>query len=101
MFHDSIGLNCALGPREMRPFIETVARNTSAYVICYPNAGLPNAFGGYDIEPAEFARLMHQFAVDGLINVVGGCCGTNEHFIRYNSTGTYTRVYVQYAYTCL
>ncbi|CDW55434.1 methionine synthase [Trichuris trichiura] len=76
-----VGLNCALGAREMRPFIESVSRNTSAFVICYPNAGLPNAFGGYDEQPSCTASLLKDFAVSGLVNIVGGCCGTTPEHI--------------------
>ena len=70
-----IGLNCALGANEMRPYIEAIGEVTSANVICYPNAGLPNTFGGYDETPQETATLMKEFAQDGLVNLVGGCCG--------------------------
>ncbi|KFD64745.1 hypothetical protein M514_09101 [Trichuris suis] len=76
-----VGLNCALGAREMRPFIESVSRNTSAFVICYPNAGLPNAFGGYDEQPECTASSLKDFAVSGLVNIVGGCCGTTPEHI--------------------
>uniref|UniRef100_A0A8B9TP69 Methionine synthase n=1 Tax=Anas platyrhynchos TaxID=8839 RepID=A0A8B9TP69_ANAPL len=69
-----IGLNCALGAVEMRPFIETIGKCTEAYVICYPNAGLPNTFGGYDETPEVTAKHIKSFALDGLVNVVGGCC---------------------------
>ncbi|XP_003381088.1 methionine synthase [Trichinella spiralis] len=65
----------------MRPFIETVSKNTSAYVICYPNAGLPNSFGEYDESPEQTAATIKQFAVDGLVNIVGGCCGTTPDHI--------------------
>ncbi|KAF3854123.1 hypothetical protein F7725_014811, partial [Dissostichus mawsoni] len=71
----SIGLNCALGATEMRPFIEAIGKSTSAFIICYPNAGLPNTFGEYDETPTEFA-------MDGLVNIVGGCCGTTPGHIR-------------------
>uniref|UniRef100_A0A8C0QR79 Methionine synthase n=1 Tax=Chelonoidis abingdonii TaxID=106734 RepID=A0A8C0QR79_CHEAB len=71
-----IGLNCALGAVEMRPFIETIGKCTTAYIICYPNAGLPNAFGGYDETPEVTAKHIKSFALDGLVNIVGGCCGT-------------------------
>jgi len=77
-----IGLNCALGAEEMRPFIEAIGRATDAYVICYPNAGLPNAFGGYDEEPHTTGKNMAEFARDGLVNLVGGCCGTTPDHIR-------------------
>ncbi len=75
-----VGINCALGAREMRPYLEELARIAPCYVSCYPNAGLPNAFGGYDEAPAETAALLREFAAAGLVNVVGGCCGTTpEH----------------------
>uniref|UniRef100_A0A8C3B9C7 Methionine synthase n=1 Tax=Cairina moschata TaxID=8855 RepID=A0A8C3B9C7_CAIMO len=77
-----IGLNCALGAVEMRPFIETIGKCTEAYVICYPNAGLPNTFGGYDETPEVTAKHIKSFALDGLVNVVGGCCGTTPAHIR-------------------
>jgi 5-methyltetrahydrofolate--homocysteine methyltransferase len=78
----SLGLNCALGATEMRPFIETVSRLTEAYVLCYPNAGLPNAFGGYDETPEIMAGLLKEFAVNGLVNLVGGCCGSTPEHIK-------------------
>ncbi|XP_067225889.1 methionine synthase isoform X1 [Chanodichthys erythropterus] len=77
-----IGLNCALGASEMRPFIEAIGKSTGAFVICYPNAGLPNTFGGYDETPAVTASHLKEFAVDGLVNIVGGCCGTTPDHIR-------------------
>ncbi|XP_060796282.1 methionine synthase [Neoarius graeffei] len=77
-----IGLNCALGAIEMRPFIETIGKSTGAFVICYPNAGLPNTFGGYDETPQCTAGHLKEFAMDGLVNIVGGCCGTTPDHIR-------------------
>ncbi|KAJ6664657.1 hypothetical protein lerEdw1_006230 [Lerista edwardsae] len=77
-----IGLNCALGAVEMRPFIETIGKCTTTYVICYPNAGLPNTFGGYDETPEVTAKHLKTFALDGLVNIVGGCCGTTPAHIR-------------------
>ncbi|XP_051769850.1 methionine synthase-like [Ctenopharyngodon idella] len=77
-----IGLNCALGASEMRPFIEAIGKSTGAFVICYPNAGLPNTFGGYDETPNVTASHLKEFAVDGLVNIVGGCCGTTPDHIR-------------------
>uniref|UniRef100_A0A3B4ARR8 Methionine synthase n=1 Tax=Periophthalmus magnuspinnatus TaxID=409849 RepID=A0A3B4ARR8_9GOBI len=76
-----LGLNCALGATEMRPFIEAIGKSTSAFVLCYPNAGLPNTFGGYDETPEVTASSLKEFAVDGLVNVVGGCCGTTPNHI--------------------
>lgn len=77
-----LGLNCALGATEMRPFIEAIGKSTSAFVLCYPNAGLPNTFGGYDETPDVTSSNLKEFAVDGLVNVVGGCCGTTPAHIR-------------------
>ncbi|CAJ0585703.1 unnamed protein product, partial [Mesorhabditis spiculigera] len=78
----AVGLNCALGAREMRPFIEAMATFTDTLVICYPNAGLPNALGGYDETPQMMAEDIRVFAQDGLLNIVGGCCGTTPDHIR-------------------
>ncbi|XP_026988596.2 methionine synthase [Tachysurus fulvidraco] len=77
-----IGLNCALGATEMRPFIETIGKSTGAFIICYPNAGLPNTFGDYDETPECTAKYLKEFATDGLVNIVGGCCGTTPDHIR-------------------
>ena len=75
-----VGVNCSLGAAEMRPYVEDLARLAGTYTSCHPNAGLPNAFGGYDEQPHETAGLLREFARDGLVNVVGGCCGTGpEH----------------------
>ncbi len=78
----SVGINCALGAREMRPHLADLARLADTWVSCYPNAGLPNAFGQYDERPDETAALLRQFALDGLVNIVGGCCGTTPAHIR-------------------
>lgn len=78
----SIGLNCALGCREMRPYIERLSQIGEGYVTCYPNAGLPNAMGGYDELPEDMARDIREFAVNGWVNLVGGCCGTTPDHIR-------------------
>ncbi|MFZ5445464.1 MAG: homocysteine S-methyltransferase family protein [Myxococcota bacterium] len=76
----SVGINCALGGREMRPYLQELARVAECRVSCYPNAGLPNAFGGYDETPAEMAGVLADFAKQGWVNLVGGCCGsTPEH----------------------
>jgi 5-methyltetrahydrofolate--homocysteine methyltransferase len=75
-----VGVNCSLGATEMRPFLETLANVASTYVACHPNAGLPNALGLHDEEPGDTSRFLRAFAEDGLVNVVGGCCGTTpEH----------------------
>src|SRR5262245_48490337 len=78
----SVGINCALGAKEMRPYLAELAAIAPTYLSCYPNAGLPNAFGGYDETPAETAALMREFAQSGLVNLVGGCCGTTDAHIR-------------------
>ncbi|MBI2186365.1 MAG: methionine synthase [Acidobacteria bacterium] len=78
----SVGLNCALGAEQMRPFLAELARIAECYVTCYPNAGLPNAFGQYDELPADTARLLRDFAESGFVNILGGCCGTTPDHIR-------------------
>ena len=78
----SVGVNCALGARDMRPYVEELARNAGCYVSCYPNAGLPNAFGEYDELPADTAAALREFADANLVNIVGGCCGTTPDHIR-------------------
>lgn len=77
----SIGFNCALGAKEMRPHIEELAAKAPCYVSAYPNAGLPNAFGAYDELPHETAHLVEDFALSGFVNIVGGCCGTTPEHI--------------------
>src|ERR1700716_3862644 len=77
----SIGLNCALGAGEMRAHIAEIARIADTFVCAYPNAGLPNEFGGYDESPAFMASLLGDFADAGLVNLVGGCCGTTPEHI--------------------
>ncbi|MBE7539866.1 MAG: homocysteine S-methyltransferase family protein [Opitutaceae bacterium] len=76
-----VGINCALGGRAMRPYIEELSRIATCHVSCYPNAGLPNAFGGYDETPADMASIMRDFASSGLVNLVGGCCGSTPDHI--------------------
>ncbi len=78
----AVGINCALGAGEMRPYIAEISRIAESFVSCYPNAGLPNAFGGYDQTPAEFGKWMLDFAQSGFLNIVGGCCGTTPDHIR-------------------
>lgn len=78
----TIGLNCALGPRQMRPYMEALADLAPRYVSCYPNAGMPDGFGGFDSNPGEVAANLREFALNGWVNIVGGCCGTNPDFIR-------------------
>ncbi|MEV6879849.1 methionine synthase [Amycolatopsis sp. NPDC051128] len=76
-----VGVNCSLGAEEMRPHVEELSRIADAYVACHPNAGLPNAFGGYDQTPDETAGLIGGFVRDGMVNLVGGCCGTTPAHI--------------------
>src|SRR5438128_4003657 len=76
------GVNCSLGATEMRPYIADMSRVAPVYVICYPNAGLPNAFGGYDEEPPMTSRLLKEFAESGFLNAAGGCCGTGPEHVR-------------------
>ena len=76
----SVGINCALGARQMRPYIEELAKRAPVYISCHPNAGLPNAFGGFDETPRRMADDLREFAANGWVNIVGGCCGsTPEH----------------------
>ena len=79
----SIGLNCALGAKEMRPHIEELSQLASCYVSAYPNAGLPNAMGEYDEQPEETAHFLETWAKEGFVNIVGGCCGTTPDHIRH------------------
>src|SRR5438128_2594514 len=76
------GVNCSLGATEMRPYVEAMSRVAPVYVTCYPNAGLPNAFGGYDEQPPTTSRLLKEFAEAGFLNAAGGCCGTGPEHIR-------------------
>ena len=78
----SVGLNCALGARDLREHVETLATVADVYVSAHPNAGLPNAFGEYDETPEEMAATLKEFAQSGLLNLVGGCCGTTPAHIR-------------------
>jgi 5-methyltetrahydrofolate--homocysteine methyltransferase len=77
----AVGLNCALGAKEMRPYIAEISRIADSFVSCYPNAGLPNAFGEYDEAPEETAAFLGEFAESGFVNLVGGCCGTTPDHI--------------------
>ena len=79
----SIGLNCALGAKEMRPHIEELSEIASCYTSAYPNAGLPNAFGEYDEQPHETAHIIEEWAKEGFVNIVGGCCGTTPEHIKH------------------
>jgi 5-methyltetrahydrofolate--homocysteine methyltransferase len=78
----SIGLNCALGAKEMRPHIEELSQIASCYISAYPNAGLPNAMGEYDESPEHMAGIVAEFAKNGWVNIIGGCCGTTPDHIR-------------------
>ena len=78
----AVGLNCSLGPAQMRAYVADLARVADTAVSAYPNAGLPNAFGGYDETPEDMARQMGEWARAGLLNIVGGCCGTKPPHIR-------------------
>lgn len=79
----SIGLNCSLGAKEMRPHIEELSHLASCYVSAYPNAGLPNAMGEYDEKPTDTAHYIEEWAKEGFVNIVGGCCGTTPEHIRH------------------
>ena len=78
----TIGLNCALGPKQMRPYMESLAELAPKYISCYPNAGMPDGFGGFDSNPTEVAANLREFAQNGWVNIVGGCCGTDPDFIK-------------------
>ena len=78
----SIGLNCALGARQLRPYVAELARVADTRISAYPNAGLPNEFGGYDETPEEMRAELREWAEHGLLNIVGGCCGTTPEHIQ-------------------
>ena len=79
----SVGLNCALGAKEMRSHVEELAQIAGCYTSAYPNAGLPNAFGEYDEQPHETAHIIEEWAANGWLNIVGGCCGTTPDHIKH------------------
>jgi len=79
----SVGLNCALGATQMRPHIEELSQIAECYTSAYPNAGLPNAFGEYDEQPTETAHIIEEWAQEGFVNIVGGCCGTTPDHIKH------------------
>ena len=79
----SVGLNCALGAKEMRPHIEELSQIAACYVSAYPNAGLPNAMGEYDEQPEQTAHFLEEWAEEGFVNIVGGCCGTTPDHIKH------------------
>ncbi|UTD54833.1 methionine synthase [Halomonas sp. MS1] len=78
----SVGLNCALGAEELRPYIEELSTKADTFVSAHPNAGLPNEFGEYDQTPEEMAAIVSEFAASGLVNIIGGCCGSTPEHIR-------------------
>ncbi|HWH56250.1 MAG TPA: methionine synthase [Terriglobales bacterium] len=78
----SVGINCALGAKQMRPYIEELSKIAPIYISCYPNAGLPNAFGGFDETPEKMSADLGEFASSGWLNIVGGCCGSTPAHIR-------------------
>ena len=77
----SVGLNCALGAEQMRPYIDEFSKIADTNILVYPNAGLPNEFGGYDESPKDMATFLEEFALSGLVNIIGGCCGTGPEHI--------------------
>src|SRR5689334_3536017 len=77
-----VGVNCSLGAREMRPFVEELSRSAPTWVACHPNAGLPNEMGTHDEQPQDTSRFLGEFAQDGLVNIVGGCCGTTPEHVK-------------------
>lgn len=77
----SVGINCALGPEQLRPYLEELSEISPRYLSCYPNAGLPNAFGGFDASPESMATALGEYAANGWLNIVGGCCGTTPAHI--------------------
>lgn len=78
----SVGLNCALGPQEMKPFISELSHISDSYICVYPNAGLPNEFGEYDLTPDDMSDYILEWGKSGLLNIVGGCCGTTPDHIK-------------------
>ena len=78
----TVGFNCALGPEHMRPYLQELQKIATPYIHCYPNAGLPNAMGGFDETPEMMARTLGSFAEQGWLNIVGGCCGTTPPHIK-------------------
>ncbi len=77
----SVGINCALGARDMRPYVEALSHFAPVFMSCYPNAGLPNEFGEYDDSPGHMAGILGDFAARGWLNIAGGCCGTTPEYI--------------------
>ena len=77
----SVGLNCSFGAAQMKPYLKSLASRAPYYISCYPNAGLPNSLGGYDQTPAEMALQVKEYIDEGLVNIIGGCCGTTDAYI--------------------
>ena len=77
----SVGLNCSFGARQLKPFLEQLAAHAPYYISAYPNAGLPNSLGQYDQTPDDMAREVSEYVREGLVNIIGGCCGTTEEYI--------------------
>ena len=77
----SVGLNCSFGARQLKPFLEQLASRAPYYISAYPNAGLPNSLGKYDQTPADMAHEVREYIEEGLINIIGGCCGTTDAYI--------------------
>ncbi len=77
----SVGLNCSFGAAQMKPYLKALASRAPYYISCYPNAGLPNSLGGYDQTPAEMALQVKEYMDEGLVNIIGGCCGTTDAYI--------------------
>ena len=83
----AVGLNCALGAEQIRPYVDEFSKIADTNVLVYPNAGLPNEFGGYDEDPHDMAIFLDEFASSGLVNIIGGCCGTGpEHIQEFNKS---------------
>ena len=78
----SVGFNCALGAEQLKPYLQRLSRVTDFYTSAHPNAGLPNAFGEYDQTPEQMQELIKDYLEDGLINIIGGCCGTSPAHIK-------------------
>ena len=77
----SVGLNCSFGARQLKPFLEQLAARAPYYISAYPNAGLPNSLGLYDQTPADMAHEVKEYIREGLVNIIGGCCGTTDAYI--------------------
>ena len=78
----SVGFNCALGAEQLKPYLQRLSNETKFYTSAHPNAGLPNAFGEYDESPQQMQGYIEDYLKDGLINIIGGCCGTSPAHIK-------------------